>query len=55
MITITDPRLKEEIYDSLNPNRVTLKRNASNSHKLYFLGRCADFSLQDNLKDSMIV
>ena len=61
IITITDPRLKEEIYECLNPNRnsINTKRNLQppQGHKLFFLGRCADFSLRDrfNMQDSMIV
>jgi hypothetical protein len=43
MMTITDPRLKEEIYDTLNPKKLKLNSrskpsaNLTNSNKAFFL------------------
>lgn len=52
MIMVTDPRLKEEIYTSLNPTKFSNKRGggASAMGKLYFLGKAAEFFYQSQAR-----
>lgn len=39
MMAITDPRLKEEIYNSLNPRRLHQRQQG----KLYYLAKAGEF------------
>jgi hypothetical protein len=44
MITITDPRLKEELYESLNPVKLS-QRQKKLRNNAFYLSKAADYHL----------
>jgi|LauGreDrversion4_2_1035121.scaffolds.fasta_scaffold343790_3 hypothetical protein len=55
MVTITDPRLKEEMFDSLHPLKLQ-KRQRKAGNRAFFLSKAAEYYLQHkfNVIDSVI-
>lgn len=56
MITITDPRIKEELYDSLHPVKLQ-RRQRKADHRAFFMSKAAEYYLQNkviNLTESVI-
>jgi hypothetical protein len=43
LLTITDPRLKEELYTSLNPMKLMQRGRLGASAKPYFLSKACEF------------
>ena len=56
MITITDPRLKDELYDSLHPVKLLMRQRKA-GQRAFFMSNAAEYYLQHNvvnLMDSVI-
>jgi hypothetical protein len=43
MLTVTDPRLKEELYASLNPQKLVQRGRFGATAKPYFLSKAYEF------------
>jgi hypothetical protein len=57
MITITDPRIKDEIYDFLSPAKLQLRqRKVGGNQRAFYLSKAAEYYLSNkiNMMDSVI-